>query len=164
MNAPRYSCFLADEDATLAAGAALARLLQGHGLVTLEGDLGAGKTTLSRGLIQGLGHQGKVKSPTYTLVEPYELGSCRVLHYDLYRLADPEELEYLGMRDFLDADTLSLVEWPQRAGKRLPAPDLALTLLLEGSGRRLHWQGLSPRGEQLAAALAASLQPPATEA
>lgn len=158
MSTTSYSHPLPDEAATLTVGRHLAQLLQGHGLVTLQGDLGAGKTTLSRGLIQAMGHQGKVKSPTYTLVEPYELGQHRVLHYDLYRLADPEELEFLGVRDFLDTDTLTLVEWPQRAGKRLPPPDLALDLHIEGSSRILHWQGLTARGERLAADLALALK------
>ena len=137
MSSTVYSCYLADEAATMATGRLLGQLLEGRGLVTLRGNLGCGKTTLSRGLIRGLGHEGAVKSPTYTLVEPYTIGTRQVLHYDLYRLSDPEELEFLGMRDFLDTDTLTLVEWPERAGKLLPAPDLALHLEAEGSGRRL---------------------------
>jgi tRNA threonylcarbamoyladenosine biosynthesis protein TsaE len=145
--------FLADEAATLAFGRALAALCQGRGLFTLHGDLGAGKTTLSRGLIQALGHQGPVKSPTYALVEPYELPQARVLHYDLYRLNDPEELYFLGIRDFLEADTLTLIEWPERAGKLLPLPDLALTLHLVGKGRELSWQPHTLRGEQWSQAL-----------
>lgn len=159
MTVSTYSHPLPDEAATLAVGRLLAGLLGGQGLLTLQGDLGAGKTTLSRGLIQALGHDGKVKSPTYTLVEPYELPGCRVLHYDLYRLGDPEELEFLGLRDFLaDPDTLTLVEWPERAGTVLPPPDLALVLQLDGSGRRLQWQGRTPRGQGLADALAQALQ------
>lgn len=162
MNPVLHSIHLADEEATLTAGRVLGQLLDGHGLVTLQGNLGGGKTTLSRGLIQGLGYQGAVKSPTYTLVEPYEIGALRVQHYDLYRMSDPEELEYLGMRDFLADDTLTLVEWPERAGTRLPAADLALSLELQGTGRRLAWQGQTARGrqlaEQLAAALGAALQ------
>jgi tRNA threonylcarbamoyladenosine biosynthesis protein TsaE len=153
MSSTVYSCYLADEAATMATGRLLGQLLEGRGLVTLRGNLGCGKTTLSRGLIRGLGHEGAVKSPTYTLVEPYTIGTRQVLHYDLYRLSDPEELEFLGMRDFLDTDTLTLVEWPERAGKLLPAPDLALHLEAEGSGRRLSWQGHTDRGLQVAAAL-----------
>jgi tRNA threonylcarbamoyladenosine biosynthesis protein TsaE len=149
---PLQSVFLPDEAATLAAGRLLAGLVQGGDLLNLLGNLGGGKTTLSRGLIQGLGHTGAVKSPTYTLVEPYELGALLVMHYDLYRLADPEELDYLGVRDFLDADTVTLVEWPQRAGKRLRGPDLTLTLDVEGTGRRLSWTPSTARGEQLAQA------------
>ncbi|HWK53200.1 MAG TPA: tRNA (adenosine(37)-N6)-threonylcarbamoyltransferase complex ATPase subunit type 1 TsaE [Hyphomicrobiales bacterium] len=146
---------LADDAATQAAGAALARASQGHGLLFLEGELGAGKTTLSRGLIRALGHQGTVKSPTYTLVEPYELPGGRVMHYDLYRLGDPEELEYLGLRDHLDADTLTLIEWPVRGGALLPSPDLCLTLVIRGMQRELQWQAHTPHGAAMAAALAA---------
>lgn len=145
--------WLADEQATLAFGQQLARLLDGRGLVTLQGNLGGGKTTLCRGLIQALGHNGKVKSPTYTLVEPYELPGGKVLHYDLYRLADPEELEFLGMRDHLDAGTLTLIEWPERAGSLLPPADLALHLSVQDGGRLLTWQTDGPRAAALAAAL-----------
>lgn len=145
--------FLPDEAATMAAGAALARISAGKGLFTLQGNLGSGKTTFSRGLIQALGHKGAVKSPTYTLVEPYELATGRVLHYDLYRLNDPEELHFLGVRDFLDADTLTLVEWPERGESWLPAPDLALSLSVEAAGRRLRWQAASERGHTLGHAL-----------
>lgn len=150
------SCYLADEAATLAFGAHLAQVLRGHGLVTLRGNLGGGKTTLCRGLIQALGHQGKVKSPTYTLVEPYELPQTRVLHYDLYRLADASELEFLGMRDFIDDQTLTLVEWPERAGKQLPLPDLALEFEVRGQSRVLHWQCQGPRASELAKGLQAA--------
>ncbi|HHX82821.1 MAG TPA: tRNA (adenosine(37)-N6)-threonylcarbamoyltransferase complex ATPase subunit type 1 TsaE [Pseudomonadaceae bacterium] len=150
------TCYLADEAATLAFGAHLAQLLEGRGLVTLQGNLGGGKTTLCRGLIQALGHQGKVKSPTYTLVEPYDLPQARVLHYDLYRLADASELEFLGMRDFLDEHTLTLVEWPERAGKQLPLPDLALELEVRGQSRVVHWQCQGPRATELASGLQAS--------
>lgn len=151
-NAP-LSVYLADEEATVAVGRVLGRLLDGRGLVTLQGNLGGGKTTLSRGLIQSLGHKGAVKSPTYTLVEPYEIGSLQIFHYDLYRLSDPEELEFLGMRDFLDANTLTLVEWPERAGKLLPPADLALNIQVEGRGRRLTWQSHTERGQRLSQAL-----------
>lgn len=145
-----FSIFLADEAATVACGKLLGDLLQGQGLVTLQGNLGCGKTTFSRGLIQGMGHRGAVKSPTYTLVEPYELNGRQILHYDLYRLADPEELEYLGMRDFLDDNTLTLIEWPERAGALLPPADIALNLEVQQAGRRLSWQGNTARGSQIA--------------
>lgn len=149
---------LADEDATLAFGRVLAQLSEGKGFFTLSGDLGAGKTTLSRGLIQALGHNGAVKSPTYTLVEPYELPGAHVFHYDLYRLGDPGELHDLGVYDQLGGDTLTLMEWPERAGNQLPAPDLALTLTLHGQGRSIRWQALTPLGKKLSAALRARYQ------
>lgn len=147
--------FLADEDETLAFGKRLAQACEGRGLITLHGDLGSGKTTLSRGLVQALGHQGAVKSPTYTLVEPYELPSARILHYDLYRLNDPEELEFLGVRDFLDHNTLTLIEWPERAGTWLPSPDLAIFLSVEGTGRSLRWETGTINGEEMGRRLVA---------
>lgn len=153
MNARNFRV-LPDEEATLAAGAKLAQACGGHGVIALHGNLGSGKTTLCRGIIRALGHQGAVKSPTFTLVEPYELGGTRVLHYDLYRLTDPEEVEFLGMRDFLDGRTLTLIEWPEKAAGFLPPPDLELTLEVLNSGRRLSWQALTSHGERLAAALA----------
>lgn len=142
-----HMLYLPDEAATAEFGRKLALVTGGRGLITLQGDLGSGKTTLSRALIRALGHDGPVRSPTYTLVEPYELGNFRVLHYDLYRLNDPEELHYLGVRDFLDDDTLTLVEWPERGRPWLPPADLALELRVLRSGREIHWQAGTPRGQ-----------------
>ena len=149
------SCLLADEEATLNFGACLATALGDGGIITLRGDLGCGKTTLSRGLLRALGHKGAVKSPTYTLVEPYEIGARRIFHYDLYRLNDPAELEYLGLRDFIDNETLTLIEWPEKGEPLLPPVDLDLTLAVAGTGRRISWQAHSTYGEKLAAALSA---------
>lgn len=138
---------IADEAGMLALGGRLAAVTAGRGILYLHGDLGAGKTTLSRGIIRGLGHHGAVKSPTFTLVEPYELGECRAFHFDLYRLADPEELEFLGIRDYFADGALCLVEWPQRGAGILPKADLDITISPHGSGRRLLLQPRSARGE-----------------
>ncbi|MFP4061160.1 MAG: tRNA (adenosine(37)-N6)-threonylcarbamoyltransferase complex ATPase subunit type 1 TsaE, partial [Halochromatium sp.] len=125
---------LAGEAAQLAFGARLAGLLRSYrGLIYLRGDLGAGKTTLVRGLLRGLGYQAPVRSPTYTLIEPYEAVEPPVVHLDLYRLADPEELEYLGLRDLLERPGLILVEWPERGAGALPPADLEL--LIEDAGK-----------------------------
>ena len=120
--------FLADEDATVAMGRSLANCLQAGMTVFLQGSLGAGKTTLCRGILQSYGHHGTVKSPTYTLVEPYEHLAIPVYHFDLYRLCSGEELEYIGIRDYFSAANLCLVEWAERAEGYLPKPDLILTL------------------------------------
>jgi len=149
--------FLADESATLAAGALVARLCGGKGIIFLHGTLGAGKTTFSRGLIQQLGHTGSVKSPTYTLVEPYELGHIRVMHYDLYRLGEPEELDYIGLQDHLDNQTLTLIEWPEKGGRLLPVADLELFLEVVSGARELRWLAHSPLGTTIASGLAAKV-------
>ncbi|MGF6491673.1 tRNA (adenosine(37)-N6)-threonylcarbamoyltransferase complex ATPase subunit type 1 TsaE [Pseudomonas frederiksbergensis] len=146
--------YLADEEAMTAFGARIAQTTEGHGLIFLEGDLGAGKTTLSRGIIRGLGHTGAVKSPTFTLVEPYEIGDIRAFHFDLYRLIDPEELEYLGIRDYFEDDALCLIEWPRNGAGFLPKPDLTITISPQDSGRSLKISPQGSRGELWCAALA----------
>jgi tRNA threonylcarbamoyladenosine biosynthesis protein TsaE len=139
---------LLDESRHVAFGKALGRVFEGRGRVYLEGDLGAGKTTLTRGILRAYGYQGAVKSPTYTLIEPYELGDQRIYHLDLYRLGDPEELEFIGGRDVLDDDALCLVEWPSRGEGWLPMADLRIHLTLADIGRLVTLEGLTPRGQQ----------------
>ncbi len=116
-------------------------------LVTLNGPLGAGKTTFVRGLLRVLGHAGAVKSPTFTLVEPYEMNGRRFYHFDLYRLKEPEELEFLGIRDYLAGPDLCVVEWAERAKGLLPAPDVAVMIAPANNGRSVTVTAHTPRGE-----------------
>ena len=127
--------FLPDEAATLALGRRLFELLKPGSVVFLHGNLGAGKTTLVRGLLRAAGHPGAVKSPTFTLVEEYALAALTIYHFDLYRLASPDELEWFGFRDYLRSDSLCLIEWPERGGDALPDPDLSVELALDLPGR-----------------------------
>ncbi len=117
-------------------GAQLAEVLPKHAVVFLEGDLGTGKTTLVRGILRGFGWSGTVKSPTYTILEPYELPQQNLYHFDLYRLADPEELEYLGLRDLLGGGLL-IFEWPEHGEALLPAADISVNIQHDKSGRVL---------------------------
>ncbi len=131
--------YLPDAVATRAAGAALGSALallkiNDPIVITLQGELGAGKTTLVSGLLAALGHTGAVRSPTYTLIEPYELAGRCFYHLDLYRLTDPMQLEELGVRDLLQPGSVLLVEWPERAGQHLPKPDLAVHLSYAADG------------------------------
>ncbi len=126
---------LPNEAATLKLGATLANDFPSGGVILLHGDLGAGKTTLVRGLLMACGHQGAVKSPTYTLVEPYLLQEREIYHFDLYRLGDPEELEYVGGRDYFHPNALCLIEWPEKAAGFLPKADLSIHLSYKGAER-----------------------------
>lgn len=134
--------WLANEAATLTLGAQLATLPCPQ-VVYLHGDLGAGKTTLVRGTLRALGYEGAVRSPTYTLLERYELGGKIIVHFDLYRLADPEELHALGLRELLEEAAMLFFEWPERGEGLLPPATLTLRFDLEGEGRRV--QGIVPQ-------------------
>ena len=140
---------LPDRAATEAFGEQLAAACEDGLLVFLHGQLGAGKTTLVRGFLRARGHSGPVKSPTYTLVEPYTTAQGDVYHLDLYRLADAEELEWIGIRDLFEGESICLVEWPEQGAGSLPDPDLHVYLQVEGRGRQLQLQATSPRGERL---------------
>lgn len=126
-----------NETQMLAFATRLAKLLPESINLYLLGDLGAGKTTFSRGLIQAWGHVGAVKSPTFTLVEPYQLGSRQVFHFDLYRLSDPEELEFIGAREYFDDGQTCLIEWPSCGEGVVPAADIEITLLRHSADSRL---------------------------
>ncbi|MES9869575.1 MAG: tRNA (adenosine(37)-N6)-threonylcarbamoyltransferase complex ATPase subunit type 1 TsaE [Sedimenticola sp.] len=134
-----------------ALGGLLAEACPASCIIYLEGNLGAGKTTLVRGFLRALGYQGAVKSPTYTLLEPYHLETGDCYHFDLYRLADPEELEYIGIRDLLEERAVLLIEWPEKGVGGLPAADLWVHIHYEGQGRRLELVPETGVGEQVVA-------------
>ena len=141
-----FEFHLTDEIATVTMGNRVADIIEQGAVIYLHGDLGAGKTTFTRGVVQGFGHTGKVKSPTYTLVEPYELERANVYHFDLYRLGDPEELEYMGIRDYFSTDAICVVEWPEKGGEFIPVPDLDITLSYVGNERKIVINSASERG------------------
>lgn len=157
----------ANADEQEALGGLLAKALAGRGVVYLVGELGAGKTTLTRGILRAYGHKGAVKSPTYTLVEPYELADATVYHFDLYRLTDPEELDLMGIRDYCRPDALALVEWPNRGQPFLPPADLVITIRYgvntttahpkgDTNDRELHFASHSTHGQSVLDALRGS--------
>jgi len=138
---------LPDEAATLALGERLAQALQPGMAIWLRGDLGAGKTTLVRGVLRGMGYAGKVKSPTYTLVEPYAVSGLYLYHFDLYRFNDPEEWDASGFREHFNPTSLCFVEWPEKAEELMPKPDLEICLALQGAGRSVKISAKSAQGK-----------------
>jgi tRNA threonylcarbamoyladenosine biosynthesis protein TsaE len=152
--APAFALTVYGEDAMVSLGRLLGALLRPPFHIALEGDLGAGKTTLARGILQGAGHSGTVKSPTYTLVETYALPVATAHHFDLYRLRDPEELEWMGIRDYLGNDALVLVEWSKNGLGILPQPDIQLNVGKSGCCREVLFHHFNDRGRALLDALA----------
>jgi tRNA threonylcarbamoyladenosine biosynthesis protein TsaE len=141
---------LADEAATLALGAAMSACLEPGDIVYLRGELGAGKTTLVRGVLRGCGYEGRVKSPTYTLVEVYDVSRLHLHHFDFYRFHDPREWTDAGFRESFDGRNVSLVEWPEKATGQLPPADLEISLASSGCARSASLRATSPRGMRLA--------------
>lgn len=144
---------LADEAATLACGARFANILVPGLNIYLHGDLGAGKTTFVRGVLQGLGHFGKVKSPTYTLVEPYVISRYKLYHFDLYRFTDEEEWDAVGFRDYFNPQSICMIEWSEKAAQVLPQPDIHVTLSMlnldqNSQGRKIQFSSGSPLGKE----------------
>ena len=145
-----YQCFLADESEQIALAKRVAKYLESSFVMLLKGDLGAGKTTFARGFVQASGFDGVVKSPTYTLVEPYPISKNRMCyHFDLYRLANPEELEFIGARDYFNENDVCLVEWPEKAEGFLPPADWVCEFSYYNAGRNLCISALSDKGKKL---------------
>ena len=130
-------------------GGRLARASEGGGLIYLAGELGVGKTTLVRGFLRALGHAGKVRSPTYTLIETYTAESQQIVHMDLYRLAHPDELEWIGARETVTEATVALVEWPERGAGFLPVPDMLVQISYGGAGRRVDLSARTEKGQEI---------------
>lgn len=146
-SASAVDLYLPDEAATENFGAVLAPALSPGLVIWLSGDLGAGKTTLTRGLLRALGHKGNVKSPTYTLIEPYTVSRIPLYHFDFYRFNTPEEFLDAGLEEYFGTEGICLVEWADKALPYVPRPDLELQLEVEGEGRRVRALAHTPRGE-----------------
>lgn len=148
--------FLPDSAATDELGLRLARSMPAKAVVFLRGDLGAGKSSLARAMLQALGVTGHIKSPTYTLIERYPLPEGEAVHLDLYRIAESAELEFLGLDELIGQARLWLIEWPDRGGAALPRPDLEIELAVAGIGRSAGLRGVSPEGQAWLAAMSNS--------
>jgi len=138
-----------DAPAMEALGRRLASVCPPGSKLFLQGELGTGKTTLSRGFLHGLGHQGIVKSPTYTLVEPYQIDDLEVFHFDLYRLNDPQELESLGIRDYFSGEGICLVEWPEKGAAFLGTPDVHIHIQYQDDHRNVRLDAKTPSGKEI---------------
>lgn len=150
MTAKRAELFIKGEKEMVHFGGLLCDACDGNEVIYLHGELGAGKTTMVRGFIHQLGHTGAVKSPTYTLVEHYSYNNKTVYHFDLYRLGEAEELEYMGIRDYFHRKAVSLIEWPEKGRGYLPKADIDIKIYYEHEGqRRLHFEAVSRRGVQI---------------
>jgi tRNA threonylcarbamoyladenosine biosynthesis protein TsaE len=149
----RLTAILPDEAATLALGAAMAKSIAPGLTVFLHGELGAGKTTVVRGLLRGLGYEGRVKSPTYALVELYDVSRLHLYHFDFYRFRDPREWLSAGFAENFGGRNVCLVEWPEKAMGSLPPQDLDVTLEFQDAGRVLHVESLTPLGESVLEAM-----------
>lgn len=140
---------ITSEAETLGLAARFYRELSSGCLVFLKGNLGAGKTAFVRGCLRSAGHQGAVKSPTFTLVEEYALQDRMLYHFDLYRVTDPEELEWMGMRDYLRPDSICFIEWPEKGAGLLPSADIEIEIEIQGSSRSFQFQARTEVGEQV---------------
>lgn len=142
-----------DASAMEAFGRKLASLSPPGSKLFLQGELGAGKTTLVRGFLHGLGYLGIVKSPTYTLVEPYQLDNLEIFHFDLYRLNDPEELEAIGIRDYFSGDGICLLEWPEKGAAHLGKPDVSIYIEYQEEQRKVSLEAKTAVGKTITASL-----------
>lgn len=140
---------LHNEADTLAFAAHLATLINDKIIIFLYGPLGAGKTTFTRGFLRGLQFQGKVKSPTYTLVEPYQINDKTIFHFDFYRINDPMELQYVGIEEYFHQRAICLIEWPEKALPLLPDPDLNCYIAYQNGGREIRLQANSQLGNTI---------------
>ncbi|MSP86444.1 MAG: tRNA (adenosine(37)-N6)-threonylcarbamoyltransferase complex ATPase subunit type 1 TsaE [Methylotenera sp.] len=161
-----FTLDLPDEAATLTFAALLAKVIQPNLIIYLHGNLGAGKTTLVRGLLQALGHLGKVKSPTYALLEPYQVDTndyikLNIYHFDLYRFNDEEEWESAGFRDYFNAESVCIIEWPEKAQNVLPIADIDIVfdvkMIAQCLGRSLKVSAHSPLGKQCLQAISTAV-------